>query len=154
MKMWSENFGGTDPLDDSASILSLEKKMYQELLAANAISIFDFRTYLFARQCHLLVCLQRPVDLLLRAKLFIAQITRGIVEQLQRHNNRLPAFFLESWVFSACSDVVSQCEKLLPAVQDQDDAVKYEKLKGEHLLQARRQVGCRIKGLIKVDKKT
>lgn len=139
-------------MDDSASILSVEKKLYQELIATNAISIFDFRTYLFARQCHLLLCLERPIDMLIRAKMVIAQITRGIVErQQQKHNDAetgtapLIPYFLESWVFSACSDVVNQCEKLLPSVAGQSGAAKYEKLKGELVFQARRQVCSNVK---------
>jgi trafficking protein particle complex subunit 10 len=39
--------------DDSAPLLDTTKKPYRDYILANAISIFDFRTYLFARQCEL-----------------------------------------------------------------------------------------------------
>ena len=43
-----------DPKDDLLPLLSITKKPYRKLILANTISIFDFRVYLLARQCHLL----------------------------------------------------------------------------------------------------
>ncbi|KAG6898254.1 hypothetical protein C0992_002268, partial [Termitomyces sp. T32_za158] len=40
--------------DDSASLLSFQRKAYRDLILANTISIFDFRIYLLSRQCELL----------------------------------------------------------------------------------------------------
>ncbi|KAG6845701.1 hypothetical protein H0H87_004962 [Tephrocybe sp. NHM501043] len=40
--------------DDSAPLLSGERKAYRELILANTISVFDFRIYLLSRQCELL----------------------------------------------------------------------------------------------------
>ena len=136
MQPWTELFGGTDPMDDSANVLSVDKKSYLDLMLQNCISIFDFRSYLFARQCYLLLCLGRPVELLHRAKSFVANLTRGIIE---RRSSLIP-FFLESWVFSVCSDIVEQCERILPSVLTTIDATRYEKMKGELMLDARRQV--------------
>jgi hypothetical protein len=78
---WTQNFGARDSMDDSASILSIDKKSYQEMLAQNSISVFDFRTYHFARQCHLLAALGQPVEICTRAKLFIAKLTRSMFDQ-------------------------------------------------------------------------
>jgi hypothetical protein len=47
-------FGGTDYGDDSGSILNDYKKAYRRSLANNTITEFDFRQYLFARQCRVL----------------------------------------------------------------------------------------------------
>ena len=39
----------------STSFLSIDDKPYRELILANNISVFDFRTYIFARQIHLML---------------------------------------------------------------------------------------------------
>ncbi len=62
-------------MDDSASILSTQRKNYQELIAQNTISVFDFRNYLFARQISLLEKLDRPYEACVRGKLFISGFT-------------------------------------------------------------------------------
>src|SRR5437879_5172422 len=59
---WFGKFGACEPDDDSANILDIKKKSYRELIMQNSISVFDFRSYLFARQCQLLGRLQRPVE--------------------------------------------------------------------------------------------
>ncbi|CAG8788322.1 1363_t:CDS:2, partial [Racocetra persica] len=60
---WFGDFGATDVKDDSANILDVKKKPYRDLMRQNKLPEFDFRCYLFARQCHLLGRLQRPVDI-------------------------------------------------------------------------------------------
>jgi trafficking protein particle complex subunit 10 len=48
--------------DDSAPLLAVDKKPYRDLILANSISVFDFRVYLLARQCALLSCVGRIVE--------------------------------------------------------------------------------------------
>jgi hypothetical protein len=71
-----ENFGGKDPMDDSANIFSLERKQYREAISQNTATVFDFRNYLFARQCQLLFQLNRPIEVLQRSKVFITIFSR------------------------------------------------------------------------------
>lgn len=51
------------PKDDSMPLLSISKKPYRDLILANTISVFDFRVYLLARQCGLLSCVGRAVEI-------------------------------------------------------------------------------------------
>eukprot|EP00158_Paraphelidium_tribonemae_P008881 Partr_v1_DN28717_c1_g1_i2_m62817 putative trafficking protein particle complex len=104
---WSENFGANDPMDDSASILSVNRKLYQKMIAQNSISLFDFRTYLFARQVHLLKCSIRPVELCLRAKWFMSALAISLVER----ELSLPPHFLQTWIYSAAMQIVEFCNE-------------------------------------------
>ncbi|KAI7906306.1 trafficking protein particle complex subunit 10 [Cokeromyces recurvatus] len=125
---WFGHFGGTDAYDDSGNILDFKRKNYRDLINKNIISVFDFRSYLFARQCRMLIKLQRVVEMLARAQLFITSFIPSIRE------NALPEHFLESWVFSACMNVVNECEPL-----GEDDKA-YHAVKADLLLTARRQL--------------
>ncbi|KAI9486248.1 MAG: trafficking protein particle complex subunit 10 [Benjaminiella poitrasii] len=125
---WFGHFGGTDPHDDSGNILDFKRKNYRELINKNIISVFDFRNYLFARQCRMLMKLQRVVEVVERAQLFISSFVTSIRE------NGLPGQFLESWVFSACMNVVNECEPL------GQQEVAYQTVKADLLLTARRQL--------------
>ena len=66
---WFKKFGGTEPGDDNANVFELTQKNYRERIIQNSISIYDFRMYLFSRQCYLLNALQRPIDICIRSKL-------------------------------------------------------------------------------------
>ncbi|CAJ0841033.1 1182_t:CDS:10 [Entrophospora sp. SA101] len=101
---WFGSFGATEPEDDSANILDVKKKQYRDLIMQNTIPEFDFRCYLFARQCQLLGRLQRPVDICRRAQLFISTFARAIRE----HQANIGEQFLESWIFSSCMSVVNE----------------------------------------------
>lgn len=48
---WFGTLAAPTARDDSAPLLSPTRKPYRDLIIANTISIFDFRTYLLARQC-------------------------------------------------------------------------------------------------------
>ncbi|KAJ1546844.1 hypothetical protein HK096_004628, partial [Nowakowskiella sp. JEL0078] len=134
---WFQKFGGTDPSDDSDDIFNLKKKPYRELITQNRISIFDFRIYLFSRQCQILLKLFRPVEICQRAKKFITDLARSLHE----YQVQLIPFFCESWVYSACMNVVSQCEELV-VVSKQTSATMalYESSKAELLHYARMQL--------------
>jgi hypothetical protein len=73
---WFSRLGGTESGDDSISILNGESKPFRALIAKNAISIFDFRIYLFSRQAALVCAMGRVSELASRAKPFIYSITR------------------------------------------------------------------------------
>lgn len=73
---WFSRLGGNEAGDDALSILSAESKPFRALIAKNAISIFDFRIYLFSRQAALVCALGRVSELASRAKPFIYLISR------------------------------------------------------------------------------
>jgi tetratricopeptide (TPR) repeat protein len=92
-------FGGTEKGDDSGSVLDFNKKNYRMKIATSTITEFDFRQYLFARQCKLLFCYGRPVKLAERAMNFIRTFTRLLCAE--KFNER----YCNSWAFTAYMDV-------------------------------------------------
>ncbi|KAJ3010784.1 hypothetical protein HKX48_007205 [Thoreauomyces humboldtii] len=106
---WFAKFGGTDPEDDSADILNLKRKPYRNMIMQNTVSIFDFRVYLFARQCQLLFRMGYAVDICQRAKAFINQFARNI----QENEVSLHRLFRPTWVYSACMSVIGNCDELV-----------------------------------------
>lgn len=134
---WAENFGGMDPGDDSADLLNASKKPYRDLIMQNNITVFDFRTYLFGRQCQLLIRLNRPVEICHRAQAFIAGFSRSI----RKHRAELCENFLESWIYSSCTNVVRECQELLLGGKESLGTFKaFDAAKAELLHYARRQV--------------
>lgn len=73
-------FGGLAPRDDSAPLLSLSKKPYQDLILSNTISEFDFRIYLLDRQCALLARMGKIVEAVRKASLFVNAFSRSLRE--------------------------------------------------------------------------
>lgn len=103
----------------------------------NTISEFDFRCYLFARQCQLLGRLHKPVEICRRAQIFISTFSRAIKE----HQANVGEYFLESWIFSSCMSVVNECEELAPLTSmDSPNTIAFNAAKGELLDLARKQV--------------
>ncbi|CAG8441735.1 2761_t:CDS:10 [Diversispora eburnea] len=134
---WFGSFGATDFEDDSANILDIKKKNYRDLIMQNTIPEFDFRSYLFARQCQLLGRLQRPVDICRRAQLFISTFGRAIKEQ----QTIVGEHFLESWIYSSCMSVVNECEELFSFTSlDDQSLMAFNAAKGELLDLARKQL--------------
>ncbi|CAG8761156.1 6088_t:CDS:2, partial [Acaulospora colombiana] len=134
---WFGSFGATDYEDDSANILDVRKKNYRDLIMQNTISEFDFRSYLFARQCQLLGRLRRPVDICRRAQLFISTFGRAIKEQ----QANVGEHFLESWIYSSCMSVVNECEELFSLTSlDDHTLMAFNAAKGELLDLARKQL--------------
>ncbi|KAG8967746.1 hypothetical protein FRC05_001925 [Tulasnella sp. 425] len=103
---WFGQLGGTAPNDDSAPLLSVTKKPYRELILSNTITVFDFRSYLLARQCFLLARLGQLAEAAIKAERFITSFART----LQENKKDLSDFFLESWIYSASIGVVNQCD--------------------------------------------
>ncbi|KAI8636445.1 Cullin family-domain-containing protein [Parasitella parasitica] len=95
---WFGHFGGTDPGDDSGNILDFKRKNYRDLINKNIISVFDFRSYLFARQCRMLLKLQRVIEVTARAQLFIT----NFIPSIRENEEHLPENFVESWIGVKC----------------------------------------------------
>lgn len=77
---WFGQLGGTALNDDSAPLLSVTKKPYRDLILSNTISVFDFRSYLLARQCSLLARLGKISDAATKAEIFIMSFSRTLRE--------------------------------------------------------------------------
>jgi hypothetical protein len=135
---WFGHFGGTDPGDDSGNILDFKRKDYRDLINKNIISVFDFRSYLFARQCRMLLKLQRVIEVTARAQLFIT----SFIPSIRENEEHLPENFVESWVFTACMNVVNECEPLASQliINNTDLVVPYNAVKADLLLTSRRQL--------------
>ncbi|CAG8444801.1 5577_t:CDS:10 [Ambispora gerdemannii] len=134
---WFGHFGGKEPKDDSAKILDVKKKPYRDLIMQNEISVFDFRNYLFARQCQLLGRLHRPIEICRRAQIFISSFARSINDSKES----IGKYFLESWIYSSCMSVVDECEELAPSNDFEEEAlIAFNTSKGELLDLARKQL--------------
>ncbi|KAH8547567.1 trafficking protein particle complex subunit 10 [Umbelopsis sp. PMI_123] len=134
---WFGHVGGTSPGDDSSNVLDFKKKPYRELINKNTISVFDFRSYLFARQCFLLLKLQRPIETYARAQLFISNMTVTLKE------NDMPVEdYLESWIFSACTNIVNECEPVANHIGISNPEILpiYNAAKADLLILARKQL--------------
>ncbi|KAL1918276.1 uncharacterized protein VTP21DRAFT_2936 [Calcarisporiella thermophila] len=134
---WFGHFGGMDEGDDSADLLDFRKKTYRDLIMQNAISLFDFRCYLFARQCHMLAKLNHPVEICQRAQIFILSMSLALRDNKQS----LGKYFIESWIFSSCMNVVNECEQMMQMYANEPAVViPYNAAKSELLFAARRQL--------------
>ncbi|KAK4046679.1 hypothetical protein OIV83_005882 [Microbotryomycetes sp. JL201] len=123
--------------DDASPLLSLTKKPYKRLIQSDAISVFDFRVYLFARQAGLLFMLGRVEDVARRGGFFISTFART----LRENSNSLGKNFLESWTYSACLNIVDECQKRVDSqVIDRVTARRFVAAKAELLELARKQL--------------
>ena len=77
---WFGSLANPSVRDDSASLLSIERKPFRDLILANSISIFDFRMYLLARQCILLSAMGNVVEVGRKAIVFIQTFGRRLQE--------------------------------------------------------------------------
>ncbi|KAK4686207.1 trafficking protein particle complex subunit 10, partial [Tremellales sp. Uapishka_1] len=136
---WFGKLGAAGPLDDSLSILDTSVKQYRDLLQTSTISIFDFRIYVFARQCALLGKLGRITEIAKRGQWFVASLTR----RLRENEADLAEHFIESWTYTACLDIVQKCDewsRLDRANGDYSGLIAYESARAELLDIARVQV--------------
>ncbi|KAF8983315.1 hypothetical protein BGZ46_010513, partial [Entomortierella lignicola] len=134
---WYGKFGGMQEGDNDANLLDINRKPYRDLIIQNTISVFDFRTYLFGRQCNLLFRLRRPVEICHRALIFIPSFARTVRE----HVLNLTENFLESWIYSACMSIVNECdESVLSPTDDPHLMVLLDGAKAELLQLARQQL--------------
>ncbi|KAH9824021.1 hypothetical protein DFH28DRAFT_1047952 [Melampsora americana] len=115
---WIGKGGGTDQGDDSRSVLTHDAKPYIQLVARGDISIFDIKIYLFSQHTKLLGQLDRLEDAVSRATIFVTTFSAF----LRQYEASLIPYFIESWTYSACIDLVDWCEsqitgKDLPTMQ-------------------------------------
>ncbi len=80
------------PEDDTLPLLSVTKKPYRDLILANTISVFDFRTFLLGRQCELMAKLGRTGDITVSVSNFLAQFSQ-----------RLGTVAVRTWIFQSYS---------------------------------------------------
>ncbi|KAF5391403.1 hypothetical protein D9757_001971 [Collybiopsis confluens] len=103
---WFGTFITPGPTDDSAPLLSTSKKAYRDLILANNISVFDFRTYLLSRQCELLARAGRVTEVCKKVGLFLSTFGR----RLREVESEIPPFFVEAWEYSSALSVVDQVD--------------------------------------------
>jgi hypothetical protein len=87
--------------DDSAPLLSINKKPYRDLILANTISVFDFRIYLLSRQCALLGKMGRIVDIGKKSGAFLGAFGRRLREAEVGLSPRATCAFSGSNMFPA-----------------------------------------------------
>ncbi|CCL99344.1 uncharacterized protein FIBRA_01362 [Fibroporia radiculosa] len=134
---WFGAFISPGPTDDSASLLSVTKKTYRDLILANSISIFDFRVYLLARQCALLSKMGRVVEICRKTITFLT----GFGRRLRELEDTLPMFFVESWTYSSALSVVETCDAWAGnASFSKISSARFSALKGELLELAQQQL--------------
>eukprot|EP00842_Homolaphlyctis_polyrhiza_P006352 jgi/Hompol1/6718/HPOL_002317-RA len=93
---WFHKFGGVEPGDDNPDVLNSDRKPYRDLIIQNNITIFDFREYLFSRQCRLALLLGSPADACMRTKLYAVSFAKT----LREYSVQLSPHFREAWSFS------------------------------------------------------
>lgn len=135
--VWFKSVGGGDAGDDSADLFQVKRKPYRQKILDSSISIFDFRVYLFARQCQLLFRLNRPDIICTRTKHFLTTLCAVLKE----HQQDLVPFFVQSFVYSVCTGVVLACEEHVAAIRvDDKTMLLYDGSKAELLWYARLQL--------------
>ncbi|KAI0362291.1 hypothetical protein OH77DRAFT_1416520 [Trametes cingulata] len=123
--------------DDSAPLLSVDKKPYRDLILANTISVFDFRVYLLARQSALLSKLGDLEEVCQKTASFLTTMART----LRDVEATLPPFFIESWIYSSALSVVDQCDEWArPLELDKTSLTFFNAAKGELIELARHQL--------------
>ncbi|KAG0299826.1 hypothetical protein BGZ98_009724 [Dissophora globulifera] len=134
---WYGKFGGMQEGDDDANLLDLNRKPYRDLIIQNTISVFDFRTYLFGRQCNLLFRLRRPIEICHRSLIFIPSFAKTVRE----HVSNLTENFMESWIYTACMSIVNECDETVPLSGDDPHMmIVLDGAKAELLQLARQQL--------------
>ncbi|XP_032889373.1 trafficking protein particle complex subunit 10 [Amblyraja radiata] len=78
----------------------------RELIQRNQATLLDLRSYLFSRQCTLLVLLQRPWEVAQRA----LQLLHNCVQELKLLEVSVPVGALDCWVFLSCLEVLQRIE--------------------------------------------
>ncbi|KAJ1863883.1 hypothetical protein LPJ73_000406 [Coemansia sp. RSA 2703] len=107
---WFGAFGGRERGDDFADLLATHRKPYAARMAANEITLFDFRMYLFGRQCQLLAADARYDELATRAQRFVPALAAA----MRAPGTALPPAFIAAWTYSVCHNVVEICEGAAP----------------------------------------
>ncbi|GAA5838645.1 hypothetical protein JCM11251_003252 [Rhodosporidiobolus azoricus] len=133
---WYDNLGGTTTGDDSLPLLSTASKPYRRLIESSTISVFDFRIYVFARQATMLFHLGRVVEVARRGAYFVSTFART----LREHQALLGVNFVESWTYSACLDLVQECQRRIGQDLANAGGTAFIAVKAELLDLARKQL--------------
>ncbi|XP_062868707.1 trafficking protein particle complex subunit 10 [Trichomycterus rosablanca] len=83
--------------------IDMEKR---ELIQRSEASLLDLRSYLFSRQCTLLIFLQRPWEVTQRA----LELLHNCVQELRLLEVSVPQGALDCWVFLSCLEVLHRIE--------------------------------------------
>ncbi|XP_076975245.1 trafficking protein particle complex subunit 10 isoform X2 [Tamandua tetradactyla] len=83
--------------------IDMEKR---ELVQRQEATLLDLRSYLFSRQCTLLLFLQRPWEVAQRA----LELLHSCVQELQLLEVSVPPGALDCWVFLSCLEVLQRIE--------------------------------------------
>lgn len=82
---WFGSLIGSTEGEDSAPLLSPNKKAYRELILANKISVFELRTYILSRQCQLLAKLGEVEGVPKKVASFLGMFSKTL-KQAQVHS--------------------------------------------------------------------
>uniref|UniRef100_A0A5F8GH21 Trafficking protein particle complex subunit 10 n=1 Tax=Monodelphis domestica TaxID=13616 RepID=A0A5F8GH21_MONDO len=83
--------------------IDMEKR---ELIQTQEATLLDLRSYLFSRQCTLLIFLQRPWEVSQRA----LELLHNCVQELKLLEVSVPPGALDCWVFLSCLEVLQRIE--------------------------------------------
>ncbi|XP_073743204.1 trafficking protein particle complex subunit 10 isoform X5 [Callorhinus ursinus] len=83
--------------------IDMEKR---ELIQKQEATVLDLRSYLFSRQCTLLLFLQRPWEVAQRA----LELLHSCVQELKLLEVSVPPGALDCWVFLSCLEVLQRIE--------------------------------------------
>ncbi|XP_069331014.1 trafficking protein particle complex subunit 10 isoform X2 [Eulemur rufifrons] len=83
--------------------IDMEKR---ELIQRQEATLLDLRSYLFSRQCTLLLFLQRPWEVAQRA----LELLHNCVQELKLLEVSVPPGALDCWVFLSCLEVLQRIE--------------------------------------------
>lgn len=83
--------------------IDMEKR---ELVQRREATLLDLRSYLFSRQCTLLLFLQRPWEVAQRA----LELLHSCVQELRLLEVSVPPGALDCWVFLSCLEVLQRIE--------------------------------------------
>ena len=73
---WFGKFIEPTAKDDSQPLLSPTKKPYRDMILSNAISVFDLRGYILARQCSLLGKMGSVTEVARKTAVFLTTFSR------------------------------------------------------------------------------
>jgi hypothetical protein len=90
-------------------VLDASVKPYREMIHASKISVFDFRHYLFARQCSLILQAGRSVSIAERALSFLRFM--GAMGDRQVATGHVSPLVVDEWLTCAALDIVEVCHK-------------------------------------------
>ncbi|XP_037686691.1 trafficking protein particle complex subunit 10 [Choloepus didactylus] len=90
--------------------IDMEKR---ELVQRQEATLLDLRSYLFSRQCTLLLFLQRPWEVAQRA----LELLHSCVQELRLLEVSVPPGALDCWVFLSCLEVLQRIEGCCDRVQ-------------------------------------